>query len=82
MQDIVTRTNDSANLAVLRAGDHIRELVQRVGREEEGQTAAEYIGLIVLVVAILAAALSQAPDIGEAISTKIMEVISKIGGGG
>ena len=38
-------------------------------------------GLIVLVVAILAAALSQATDIGEAITSKIMELISKIGGG-
>ena len=52
----------------------------RVDRSERGQTAAEYLGIIVVVVAIVGAI------IGSGIGTKILNAINtqidKISGGG
>jgi Flp pilus assembly pilin Flp len=79
MQDALTKTSDSANLAVLRLQDHLRELGERLRSEEEGQTAAEYIGIIVLVVAIVGFAAQQATGIGTEITTAISKQIKEIG---
>lgn len=48
-------------------------------RDEEGQTAAEYLG-IVLVVSVIIAAIAGS-GIGDQIVTKIGELIDKIAGG-
>ncbi|MFI9030591.1 Flp family type IVb pilin [Streptomyces sp. NPDC053560] len=52
------------------------------GRERsKGQTAVEYIGMIVVVVAIMAA-IAGFTDIGTTIKTKIKEAISSVKTGG
>ncbi|WP_406146262.1 hypothetical protein [Streptomyces sp. NBC_01012] len=55
--------------------------VQRMkARADQGQGAVEYLGIIVVVVAIIAALVTT--NIGETIGTAITGQISKITGGG
>lgn len=47
------------------------------GDRSRGQTAAEYIGMIIVVVAIMAV-VAQGTDLGDAIKDKIKKAIDKI----
>lgn len=59
-------------------------LADRLGelRKEEGQTAAEYIGVIAFVAAIVAVLITKGGPVAETIVGKVQEFISKVGGGG
>ncbi len=76
MKDLVDRSNHALNALYVTMWNRLRS--------EGGQTTAEYVGLIVLVVAILAAAATTATDVGTTITSKISEGIDSIqtGGGG
>ena len=50
--------------------------------EERGQTAAEYLGIVVVVAAIVGALATMGPDIGDATGGFIQDQIESIGGGG
>lgn len=56
------------------------DLTRRAREREEGQTSAEYIGIILVVVGIIAAI--AATDIGDAVSTKIGQAIDSVKAGG
>lgn len=55
-------------------------MAQRL-RDERGALSAEYIALIVVVVAVLTAVAGSATEIGQAITEKITTLIEGIGGG-
>lgn len=74
MSNMIDRTNHS--LTTLYLSLHARL------SEERGQTTAEYVGLIVLVVAILAAAAGASETVSTAITEKITEAIEAIQVGG
>jgi pilus assembly protein Flp/PilA len=57
-------------------------LVDRLRREERGQTAAEYLGVILVIAALVAVLIST--DIGTALRTNIVNAINTVfqkGGG-
>lgn len=71
-------SNTSLELAV-RTQNAVTDLLQRAQTrlsEEEGQTAAEYMGLI-LVVAAFIAILTKA-EIGKTLQTEIVNAIKKV----
>ena len=51
-------------------------------RRAEGQTSAEYLGMVAFVVALVLVLLSAGPVIGETITRTIERIICEIGGGG
>jgi pilus assembly protein Flp/PilA len=58
--------------------DSLAHRFRSVGRNERGQTAAEYLGIVVAVAALVG--ILATTDIGTAIKDAIMSQISKIGG--
>lgn len=56
------------------------DLMRRAREREEGQTSAEYIGIILVVVGIIAAV--AATDIGETVSKAIKNGIESVRPGG
>ncbi|MFE5871419.1 hypothetical protein ACFQ6V_22635 [Streptomyces roseifaciens] len=75
--------NDKLLKAAVDTKVHVAEwrgtVIDRMFRRErsKGQTAVEYIGMIVVVVAIMAA-IAGFTDIGKTIKTKIMEAIDGV----
>jgi pilus assembly protein Flp/PilA len=62
--------------------DLLRELCIRVyvrGRDPRGQTAAEYVGVL-LVVSVIIAAIAKT-DVGHDITDKLSSLVSDIAGG-
>ncbi len=47
-------------------------------RDEEGQTATEYLGVLAVVVAIIAGVLALAPGIGSTIGNDITSEVGKV----
>jgi Flp pilus assembly pilin Flp len=68
MQDLAIR----AYLALEGLGDRLKERFE----EEEGQTAAEYLGVIVVIAAIIAVLATQ--DIGNKLKDLILQAIDKV----
>jgi pilus assembly protein Flp/PilA len=66
--------------AYLNLGDLVQATAERVKDEERGQTAAEYVGIIVVVAAIVLA-ISQL-KIGDTLGGFITKAITSLGGGG
>ncbi len=58
----------------------VGDLMRRAREREEGQTSAEYIGIILVVVGIIAAV--AATDIGDAVSKAIKGGIESVTAGG
>ncbi|MZE50960.1 Flp family type IVb pilin [Streptomyces sp. SID5770] len=56
------------------------ELTTRVLSRDRGQTAVEYLGIIVVVVAIVVAITGT--DLGQSIKTAISQKIAELTGGG
>ena len=74
MEDLAIRTYVALQDAPLR----LRETLD----SENGQTAAEYVGILAFVAAVVGVIIAANPSIGAAIVTKITTIISGIGGGG
>jgi Flp pilus assembly pilin Flp len=72
MQDLMIR----AYIAL----DELKERARRPLDDQAGQTAAEYLGIVVVVAFIIGALATS--DIGNNIKDKIMQMIDKIFGGG
>jgi Flp pilus assembly pilin Flp len=70
MQELAIRTY----LVLGAMADRLGEL-----RQERGQTAAEYIGVIAFVAAIVAVLVTQGGPIAETIVGKVQEFIAKVG---
>jgi hypothetical protein len=68
MQDLAIR----AYLALEGLGDRLQERFEG----EEGQTAAEYLGVIVVIAAIIAVLATQ--DIGNKLKDLILQAIDKV----
>jgi pilus assembly protein Flp/PilA len=49
--------------------------------DERGQGAVEYVGIVIVVVAIIAALALVGPDIGEAIGNGLQQIVSNFVGG-
>jgi Flp pilus assembly pilin Flp len=49
--------------------------------DERGQGSVEYVGIILVVVAIVAAVVAGATPVGTAILTKLTNAVNSIGGG-
>lgn len=60
----------------------LRALRERVAQDERGQGSVEYVGIILVVVAIVGAVVAGATPVGEAIVTQLTNAVNEIGGGG
>ncbi|WP_237528956.1 Flp family type IVb pilin [Streptomyces sp. SID5770] len=69
--------NDAMLKALIKAR---LELTTRVLSRDRGQTAVEYLGIIVVVVAIVVAITGT--DLGQSIKTAISQKIAELTGGG
>jgi Flp pilus assembly pilin Flp len=67
MQDLALRTYVALENMQLRARDTFSG--------EEGQTAAEYVGILAFVAAVVAVIFAANSDIGTALVTRIKEII-------
>jgi hypothetical protein len=67
MQDLALRTYVALENMQLRARDTFSG--------EEGQTAAEYVGILAFVAAVVAVIFAANSDIGDALVTRITEII-------
>ena len=67
-------------VALLRAPEVAAERWTAIRRDQRGQTAAEYLGIVVLVAAIIAALFTQTTipgDIAEAVSGAIKSITDR-----
>ncbi|MGI8441280.1 MAG: hypothetical protein ACR2NV_13980 [Thermoleophilaceae bacterium] len=60
----------------------LASIARRIARRSGGQTAAEYIGVIALVVVIVGATLAAAPGIGTTVASEIRAAYTSVLGGG
>jgi Flp pilus assembly pilin Flp len=72
MQDLALRTYVALENMHLRVGDTLSN--------EKGQTAAEYVGILAFVAAVVAVIYAANSDIGDALVLKIQDLISNLGG--
>jgi Flp pilus assembly pilin Flp len=79
MQTITERTEELVREAGIRTRLALDELAERT-REERGQTAAEYMGILFVVAAIIAALITA--DVPEKIGDAAATLIDKIANGG
>jgi Flp pilus assembly pilin Flp len=52
----------------------------RLDRDDRGQGSVEYIGIILVVVAIIGVLVTKGSEIGTAISTRLTAAVNSIGG--
>lgn len=76
MSDLSLALAAHAHTTMLRAQDGARSQIQRL-QDEEGQTSAEYVGLILIVAAIIAALIKL--KVPERIGTAVDGALNKIG---
>jgi Flp pilus assembly pilin Flp len=79
MQTITERTEELVREAGIRTRLALDELVERT-REERGQTAAEYMGILFVVAAIIAALITA--EVPQKIGEAAAGLIDKIANGG
>lgn len=58
-----------------------RDLIAAMRHDEDGQGAVEYVGIIIVVVAIIAIVAQAAPEIGGAISSGLQSTVEGLTGG-
>ena len=81
MSDLITTTQDAYRNACLDAYFGARNFVaslEKRAKDEEGQTAAEYMGVLLLISVIIAAVVKSKP--GEEIGRQIGTLVKKIAG--
>jgi pilus assembly protein Flp/PilA len=78
MSSITTTAQDAFREVCIRA-NHVGREINRRAREERGQTAAEYMGVLVVVAVIIAAVAGT--GIGSTIWSKMAGLINDIAGG-
>ena len=61
---------------------YVARAVLRAHDDERGQGTVEYVGAILLVVAIVGVVVAASSDVGEAIVTQLTEAVTDIGGAG
>ena len=79
MQNVTHRTEELVREAGIRVRVAIDAIVHRT-REERGQTAAEYMGMLFIVALIIAALITA--DVPGKIGQAAADLIDKIAGGG
>jgi Flp pilus assembly pilin Flp len=57
-------------------------LARQARDDERGQGSVEYVGIILVVVAIVGAVVAGATPVGTAILTQLTNAVNNIGGGG
>ena len=83
MSDLITTTQDTFRdqCIDLYIGLHsFADTLAQRARENRGQTAAEYMGVLLVVAAIITAVATSA--IGDEIRTQAVNLVKKIAGGG
>jgi pilus assembly protein Flp/PilA len=83
MSDLITTTQDTfrGQCIDLYIGLHsFADTLAQRARENRGQTAAEYMGVLLVVAAIITAVATSA--IGDEIRTQAVNLVKKIAGGG
>ncbi|MBL0885464.1 hypothetical protein [Myceligenerans indicum] len=61
---------------------HADRIARRTHDDETGQGTVEYVGAILLVVAIVGVVVAASGDVGKAIVTQLTNAVNDIGGGG
>ena len=77
MSDIITTAQDTGRDLAIRTRVALHELVERA-KDQQGQTAAEYMGIL-LIISLIIAALITAGVAGD-IASQVDKLIAKIGG--
>jgi Flp pilus assembly pilin Flp len=78
MANITDRIDETSLRAWVTTRSRMAELANRA-KEEDGQSTAEYVGVVVLVVAILGAVIGNAETLGGALSRMVTRAITAIG---
>jgi Flp pilus assembly pilin Flp len=76
MSDLITTTQDAFRNACIDLYFGGKGLVDRTRDEERGQTAAEYTGVVLLVMTIIVGVI--AADIDEKLKTGLQNIVQKI----
>ncbi len=82
MSDITTTTQDATLAIAVRTQTFATDLIERMQArlsDEEGQTAAEYMGILMIIGLVIAALISLKID--QKIKTGVGDALSKISGG-
>lgn len=61
---------------------YTEQALARVRDDERGQGTVEYVGAVLLVVAIVGIVIAASTEVGDAIVTQLTEAVTDIGGGG
>jgi Flp pilus assembly pilin Flp len=65
-------------LAVVRVGQRLQTRWSDLTSDQDGQTSAEYMGMLLVVVAILLAVIALAGNIGSTVAKAISSVFDKV----
>jgi hypothetical protein len=79
MSEITTKAQDAGRELAIRARLAIPALIERA-KEQRGQTAAEYMGVLLLVSVIIG--FVAASGVGEWIAEGVEDLVKQIAGGG
>ena len=78
MSDLITTAQDSFRQQCIDAWVGLQSLVERM-REERGQTAAEYMGILFVIAAIIVAVVGAHLD--TTIGNRLSKIVTAIGNG-
>jgi Flp pilus assembly pilin Flp len=78
MSDLITTAQDTFRQQCVQAFVNVQALVERM-REERGQTAAEYMGILFVIAAIIVAVVGAHLD--TTISQRLGKIVTAIGNG-
>ena len=78
MSDLITTAQDSFRQQCIDAWVGLQSLVERM-REQRGQTAAEYMGILFVIAAIIVGVVGA--HLGDALKERLGKIVTAIGNG-
>jgi Flp pilus assembly pilin Flp len=78
MRTGIDQLNEMTTRMIVEGRSGAKELVHRMGSNEEGQGTAEYVAVIVLIAAVIGLVVSQGDGIATAIKDAIVEAFNKV----
>jgi Flp pilus assembly pilin Flp len=82
MEDIMTKLTEKAVAGHIALKLYTARAMDRFKDDERGQGSVEYVGIILVVVAIVGVVIAAATTVGDTLVTKLTEAVNGIGGGG
>jgi Flp pilus assembly pilin Flp len=82
MEDLMNKLTEKTVAAKEALKGYAARAVLRVHDDERGQGTVEYVGAVLLVVAVVGIVIAASTEVGEAIVTQLTEAVTDIGGAG